>query len=333
MIRNVLQFGVFVVMCFLALEVSYRVYAHGLVALNPLAMNSMSTIIDSGLVRASEYPDVWFELQPDLDVWHMGARLRTNSRGLADREYPLAKPAGVFRIAVVGSSWSMASGVDQDDTWHAVLERRLNATGGAGRVEVINFAVEQYGISEILGTLRHKVPQYQPDLVIVSMTVTTSLFAPPGDQPFVPPPRLNTLFDSYILRLAGLSTGSPGKSAALRPMIERDIDKWGQNVVAGLRDMHAAAAASGADFALAWMGTVPLIRNYAKWVGEVSDELGFPVLRAYEPLVSKYEANWGESFLKPEYKVSRVDEHPNPEAHSLMADIIEVGLREAGLLP
>ncbi len=253
MLKNVLQISLFALLCFVALESSYRVYVHGPVALNPMAMSGMSTIVYSDHVQAADNQEVWFELKPNLNVWHMGARLRTNSAGLADDEYAVNKPAGVFRIAVVGSSWTMASGVNLEDTWHAILEQRLNADAGGPRIEVINFAVEQYGISEIVGTLRHKVPRYQPDLVIVAMTITTSLFAAPGDMAFEPAP-VDTLFDSYILRAAGLRAAAKRRGPELRPMIERDLEQWRSKVMIGLRDMYAAAAAFDAQIALARMG-------------------------------------------------------------------------------
>ena len=97
--------------------------------------------------------------------------IRTNSAGFRDRERSEAKPPGHFRIAVLGDSYIEAKQVDFEETFPALLEKRLNLCGAFGRrpVEVLNFGVPGYGTAQELLTYRHLASRYAPDLVIVAV--------------------------------------------------------------------------------------------------------------------------------------------------------------------
>ena len=100
-----------------------------------------------------------------------------NSDGLRDREHAKEKPAGVFRIAVVGDSYAEALQVEQSQAFWSVMERRLaECPQFRGRaVEVINFGVSGYGTAQELLTIRRKVWQYSPDLVILAFTTNNDV--------------------------------------------------------------------------------------------------------------------------------------------------------------
>lgn len=68
-----------------------------------------------------------------------------NGYGIRDREHSVAKPAGVYRIVVVGDSIAFGYCNDSEDVpidrvFPHLLEERLNRDGG-GRYEVVNLAV------------------------------------------------------------------------------------------------------------------------------------------------------------------------------------------------
>ncbi len=109
------------------------------------------------------------ELLPFADVVFKGARFHTNGWGMRDREYTRGKPSGTYRIAVLGGSFVMGSGVEDDETFEALLEQRLNRelTPRSGvRYEVLNFAVGGYGPLPKLMTLELKVFAFEPDAVL-----------------------------------------------------------------------------------------------------------------------------------------------------------------------
>lgn len=100
------------------------------------------------------------------------AYVRINSDGLRDEEHMLAKPDGVFRIAVLGDSYMEGLQLPIENLAWKVMERRLNSTcfpiGDYKRVEVINFGVSGYGTGRELLMLRKKVWRYEPDMIILA---------------------------------------------------------------------------------------------------------------------------------------------------------------------
>ncbi len=68
-----------------------------------------------------------FELYPDVDTIYKEATFRTNRWAMRDRDYTREKPEGTLRIAAIGASHSMGSGVEEEETFLALLEEDLNA--------------------------------------------------------------------------------------------------------------------------------------------------------------------------------------------------------------
>lgn len=98
------------------------------------------------------------------------AHVRINSAGFRDKERTLEKPAGTYRIAVLGDSMTEALQVDADAAFGSVLERELarcsRFTGK--RVEVLNFGVSGYGTAQALLNYRLFASGYSPDLVLLA---------------------------------------------------------------------------------------------------------------------------------------------------------------------
>ena len=120
-------------------------------------------------------PDRGYGLRAGVAGWYRregGSYVRINSEGLRDREHARQKPANTFRIAVLGDSFSEAMHVSMEETYWALLESKLkDCPAIQGRnVEVINFGVSGYGTAQELITLRRKVWDYQPDMVMLAMT-------------------------------------------------------------------------------------------------------------------------------------------------------------------
>ena len=307
---------------------TFRVYAFGLKGLNPAVVNSMTTILESGLVQQAENLSVYYELKPNIDSIHNGAPFRTNSRGLADQEYALAKPDGVFRVAVVGSSWTMPSGAEIGVAWHSVLEDRYNLHSKDIRYEFINFGVEFYGLEEIIGTTRHKALKYEPDLIIAGLTATTTaILREPHTQPFVPTSKRNPFFES----LASSALGLPWVAGIRRPAPASvsNADQWRAQTITSIRELHAIATSANAELAIVWLGFRPMGKNYRA----VMEQLGVPVSLAYEPISTDRGGGWFETFADIRFQTSRFDLHPNALAHGLIADKVQTDLVNSGLLP
>jgi hypothetical protein len=112
-------------------------------------------------------------LRPGIQGWEVDeghAFVRINSRGLRDREHALAKPAGTYRIAILGDSYAEAKQVAMERTFWWLLPERLASCGFApGKtIETVNFGVSGYGTAHELLMLQNRVWQYQPDMVLLA---------------------------------------------------------------------------------------------------------------------------------------------------------------------
>jgi hypothetical protein len=99
-----------------------------------------------------------------------GHEVSFNSVGMRDREHALEKTAGTFRILLMGDSFMEALQVPADSMLATLMERDL--TRATGRpVEVINAGVSGWGTGDELRYLTRYGRAYQPDLVVVAMTL------------------------------------------------------------------------------------------------------------------------------------------------------------------
>jgi hypothetical protein len=122
-----------------------------------------------------------FALQPNVAGHYQregGSYVRINSDGLRDREHSKAKPANTIRIAVLGDSFTEAMHVPMEQTFWWLLQQKLqecNAFPGK-QVEVINFGVSGYGTAQELMTLRQRVWDYSPDIVLLAFTTYNDVY-------------------------------------------------------------------------------------------------------------------------------------------------------------
>jgi hypothetical protein len=129
------------------------------------------------LIRSLDDDFLQFELKPGVSHTLFGQPFVTNAFGMHDDPVSLEKPAGTFRIAVLGASIDMGWGVKYQDTYLHRLEEWLDEQAARShssrprRFEVLNFAVMAYSPLQRLDTLRRKVLAFQPDLLFYSATM------------------------------------------------------------------------------------------------------------------------------------------------------------------
>ena len=126
------------------------------------------------------YPNFWepdpltgSKLRPGMEGWQRdegSAYVKISSQGLRDREHQVAKPAGTYRIAVLGDSYAEAMQVPQEKAFWWLLPEHLQACHFASgkKIEAINFGVSGYGTGHELLTLRERVWEYSPDMVLLA---------------------------------------------------------------------------------------------------------------------------------------------------------------------
>ena len=93
----------------------------------------------------------------------------TNADGLFGIDHPRQKLPGVRRVAILGDSITRGWGVPLNQRFMNVLQSRINAETGQ-RVEMINFAVPGYRLTQIYDVALEKVPEYHPDVYLLVLT-------------------------------------------------------------------------------------------------------------------------------------------------------------------
>lgn len=103
----------------------------------------------------------------DGERYTWGHQVQTNRYGFREREFEIPKPPGVYRVMVLGDSFTWGYGLAPEERYAAVAEARLNRASGGRRFEVLTFAIPGYStISQrnLLEEYRHEV---EPDLIVV----------------------------------------------------------------------------------------------------------------------------------------------------------------------
>jgi hypothetical protein len=112
-------------------------------------------------------------LKPGNAVEKWGVPWHTNEQGMRDRPYALDKPAGTFRIALVGDSIGAGWGVHVEQRFESILEQvwgtRARQAGGL-RVEIVNSAVPGHSPGQRWYHFGRVGWPMQPDLVICEST-------------------------------------------------------------------------------------------------------------------------------------------------------------------
>ncbi len=96
-----------------------------------------------------------------------GAPFSTNTYGFRGWEVPIKKPSGTIRIAFLGRSVTMGSGVSNEDMYTSQLQQDFNATNLEHPVEILNFAIGGGTIHKTIGYYNAYAKTFSPDVVVL----------------------------------------------------------------------------------------------------------------------------------------------------------------------
>jgi lysophospholipase L1-like esterase len=94
-----------------------------------------------------------------------------NADGFRDRQYARHKPAGTFRIVVLGDSIAFGHRVNLEEIFAKVLEQRLAAAVPPPAFEVLDLGVSGYNPYNEAAVFADVGVGYEPDLVLVQFCV------------------------------------------------------------------------------------------------------------------------------------------------------------------
>jgi lysophospholipase L1-like esterase len=253
-------------------------------------------------------------LTPNLPRY--AVRYSFNDMGCRDRNYPLERAPGTWRILALGDSYTMGVGVHAGDVFTARLERLLNDTRppGSPTYEVINCGVSGYSTEDALILYQRHAARYNPDVVLLTMVWNDDRsFSDEAGLTFQEQPR-HRLFRTWRLL---------DQTWTERRLRHHDYS----TATRALEGLRKAAQARGARLAVV-IGRNGPRREWdalADAVYRSVDTLAVPVLNLWERLSAEP--------LSDIQVLERLDGHPNEHAHAIMATEVEAFLGRHGLLP
>ena len=296
------------------------------------------------LVQASAVPDIVYELRPGLEGTFRGQTVRTNSNGLRGaRDFTPEKPAGTFRIAVLGDSNTFGWGVGEGEPYVQIVQRQLDTVARDRRFEVLNFGVPGYNTTMEVATYEHKAAPFAPDLVVIHF-IGNDLDLPHFMQP---PESLHTAVHSYLWDLLRARFGSM-QDEADPDLLSHDRSKLDPEYRQKVRGQYQHMVGPDAyRREMARLGALTRARKIPVIVmalGDVSGEgslahqaagaNGFRFLDA-SPRFYRYleehnlgteKADWQHTFRIPH------DGHPNRLGHQLYAEVLMDELKAMGVV-
>lgn len=299
-------------------------------------------------VRLSSNPRMVYEMVPNVSGTFHDAPLRTNSAGFADRERSREKPAGFFRIAVIGDSIAFGWGVDPEDRYSDVLERFLNDTTTSGpRYEVLNFGIPGYNTVMEAALLKERVWAYKPDALVLGYCADNDTSLPN----FIRKPRqlfaLGRSFLWEILRMRSLKPARMALEGAVEYSDPANIPPEYHFLIGW---ENAKRAMEGiAEVAESQHKPVLFLRDFyylepyreqtsatVEDIGREAEnfarEIGFIVVNPLESLLRFLDEEHLHSFALS-VAPDRGDAHPNPVRHAILARELYRSLVTQRILP
>lgn len=303
-------------LAFLLAEQLFRVYLFGSDSFSITKMNSVHAVGEAGVLTPADHPEVIYELKPNLNTYFKLAKFKTNANGLRDKDYPLAKSEEVFRVAVLGDSFTMPAGVEIEEAYHSVLEERLNRDQSGLTYEFLNFGVGGYNLRQYLGLMNYKINMYKPDLIMIG-------FCPHNDhkirddiryvQRFEPKPVTYPFYESFLIKAT---------VKAFRLLWEGYKDKQNAEPVFTAEERHYMSRTFSEMNAYSVHNGIPVVIVNLSFVYNktYADELEKLVVDSNLNFVDVTVPFKGASLW--EYSINQTDGHPNGKAHSIFAEEI-----------
>jgi hypothetical protein len=258
------------------------------------------------------------ELAPNKSVIFKGAPFSTNSQGLRDKEYLEKRPEGGLRIALLGGSIEMGTGVSNEQTYENQIEDQLNAQNLLGRpVEILNFGIAGNHLFQNLSVCELKAIHFDANAVVYPAhsnekhRMLSMLYRDYQKIRGIGYPYLEEL-----IQQAGIQRSDSEELflSKMEPFLDT-IVRWGyQHIAECARSMNALPI---------WIFVPALDDNQVPGEDEelarLAAELGF------------YTLNLNHSFgqISPEQlKIAPWDFHPNSQGHTLIAQEFLLQLRQ-----
>jgi hypothetical protein len=252
------------------------------------------------------------ELIPNFKGEYAGSLITINRWGMRDRDLERAKPPGVCRIALVGSSVVMGFGVGDEETFARRLEQNLNnhseLAESQQQYQVLNFGVGKYSALQRAAQLEKVVLDFEPDVVLY-FTHQDELTTPAADMPKLL--AYGKIEDPCLLEIAaraGVDDQMP------RGVVRNRMFEHAQEIVECCYDRIVRNCREHAIVPV-WVNLpmpgefqIPIPPEFAM---QLAEDAGFEIIDL---------ADWHDGYDPNEVKLSTTDTHANVLGHRLIAD-------------
>ena len=286
---------------------------------------------------ASDNPILVYEPIPNTRVQYDGYWVKlnrttietVNSDGFRGRDYSVDKPKGVYRIVVLGDSFTEGPGVNDNETFSYYLEQMLNALNISGKkFEVLNLGVGGYNTLQEVERLRVKGLKYNPNLVIIAHHASDVENISEIEK------NMNEMYNSYINGTANITNNTFYDILAYfrnkafknfyKEIENMPFDQVFENVRQPMEDLYNLSLQENFSLMIThFPNGVYMEREQAEKLSKFSDEKGI----CYLDFIEAYEdKNLYSQIVAPN------DAHPNPYAHEVFADYILKKMIQCGFI-
>ena len=254
-------------------------------------------------------------MRPHVDAIDKGESFKTNRWGMRDQNYDKEKPAGTYRIAMLGSSYTVGAGVVMESTFPSLVEERLSsadADSPYSRVEVLNFASAGYSILRRQALFEKNALEFDIDLV-VDMSITGEAYLAVRNLRAAVQDKLPDLDPILLDIVRRAHVTSEMSSEAIESRLGAYTDeilRW------GYEQLSLKARQNNVE-ALVFMlprvdDTDAIYREEWKALSKMTQEAGLTTV--------SLEGVYGPLNERRALKLALWDSHPNIEGHSLLAE-------------
>jgi lysophospholipase L1-like esterase len=300
------------------ISVATLVLVEGLVRLSGYSQHHLCDPIYMSFTTAPE--EIPYVHKPNLSQARARglAIINTDSLGLRSvtvgQKY-LPREVGEYRIALVGDSVTFGEGVAKTtDTFAQVLEDQLNREQATHRVKVFNFGASAYNVQVMAATLRRRMLEVQPNLVLMAII--------PSDFNLSRTPSVDRWGYLSDKKMSGFLPGDSSVRLALRKVhtiyLLRDvISPWIENSRGAEQDLSAGQMPAAYSFVKDFKDTAEK-QNLAYEVLLLPSFSDYGHLRTQmqRDRVSFIDLSQVRGELSPDqFHASRFDPHPSALAH------------------
>ncbi|MFQ5823660.1 MAG: SGNH/GDSL hydrolase family protein [bacterium] len=108
----------------------------------------------------------WYFTNPEYTVEYS-----INEYGFRDnKEHPVPKPEGTIRVLLVGDSFTFGQGVNYDQTWPVIVEKRLQESGNH-HIDLVKAGIQGMDTRSEFILIKRLLEKYECDVVVVGFLI------------------------------------------------------------------------------------------------------------------------------------------------------------------